>query len=382
MKAFSRQWLLVFGVWTVVGAVGALADLATMRATGLPGAFATILRVAMIEQWIWAALTPAVFLLAGRVPLKRGALARGFTIHLAAFLTLSSAHCALSQWLGQPFPVPSGYRGSIWWLRLMSELYTDIWMYWPLVGIRALIDAQARVLERERQASAWRQSATELRLSLLRAQIQPHFLFNTLHAISALLKTEPEAADDMVSDLADILRVGFSDAESQYVCLRREMALVDCYLRIQERRFPDRLAVVRTIDRAALQARLPALLLQSLVENAVAHGIAPLQRRCRLRIGARQEGRWLRLEVCDDGTGMPDGQADGVGLRNTRERLIGLFGADHRLAITSARGLGTKIEISLPYAPATGNEVNDDDTYADRGRRTACAPESAFAAAL
>ena len=352
-RSIVPQVALVFGLWTLIAVSGALADAVFLHAVGRPIDWWRVLRRPLTEQWIWAALTPVVFWLARRVPLTRAALLPALAQHGVFFVALSLAHCAIAAALGSPMGVPPTWHGSLFVLRFLQEFYSDIWMYWPLVCIRALIDAHERERERERQANRLQELMAGLQLSLLRAQIQPHFLFNTMHAISALQRVDPRAAEDMLADLAEILRASFNGPASQETTLRRELELVGCYLRIQQRRLGDRLALAMQIDPDTLDAAVPALVLQSLVENAVVHGIAPAGRPGTLEIRARRDGARLELGVCDDGAGAPlEGDAPpgtGVGLANARERLQQLYGAEQSFAFDSAPQRGTRVTLHMPF---------------------------------
>ena len=358
----ARQFALVLGLWTLIALCTGLADLAWLRLMGRPTAWFEVFRRPLIEHWIWAALTPVVFALAHHVPLSGPRRARAFGLHGVFFVALSMLHCALAQAVGSPLsaPLPPGFSGSPLVLRFLEEFYSDLWMYWPLVGIRALIDAWARERERAQRESRLKQLTADLQLSLLRAQIQPHFLFNTLHAVTALLRVDPRAAEDMLADLAEILRASFTDGAMQETPLRQELALVGCYLRIQQQRLGARLALDQQVAPEALDAAVPALVLQSLVENAVVHGIAPMNRPGHLAISARRDGADLVLAVHDDGAGLPVAAAapaggaarPGVGLANARERLQQLYGAAQSLELESAPGRGTRVTLRFPFQAA------------------------------
>jgi signal transduction histidine kinase len=348
-----RQLALVFIFWTLIAVCGGLSDAVYLKAIGREVDWIDVFRRPLTEQWIWAALTPLVFWLARRVPLERGRLASGLVLHAVFFVSLSLLHCAIAALLHGPMAgKPAGWTGSLFLLRFLQEFYSDIWMYWPLVCIRALIDAHRRERERALQASRLQELMAGLQLSLLRAQIQPHFLFNTMHAISALLRVDPRAAEDMLADLAEILRASFNDPSSQETTLRRELDIVGCFLRIQQRRLGDRLSVVTDVSLEALDAAVPALVLQSLVENAVLHGIAPARRPGTLRIGARRDGAALVLEVSDDGTGAAAATTSaggGIGLANARERLRHLYGGAQSFSFESVPERGTRVALRLPY---------------------------------
>jgi len=247
------------------------------------------------------------------LPLGTAGPGEGDRVHLAAFLLLSLLHCVLAGAVGGPLlAVPAHYPGSLLKLRFLEEIYGDIWMYWPLVCIQALIDSHARAREREKRAAELETLLATSHLALLRAQIQPHFLFNTLHAVSALVRIDAGAAEDMIADLAEILRAAFADSTLQETIVQRELDLVACYLRIQQRRFSDRLRVNYRIAPQVLPAALPSLVLQSLVENAVIHGIAPLARGGTIEIRADRRGGRLELQVVDDGAGMQPGHRSGM----------------------------------------------------------------------
>lgn len=216
MKAFTKRFALVFAVWTLVALCGALADYLFSFALGRHLSFWSAFRRPLTEQWIWAALTPLVFFIAHHFPLSRPQLVRAIGVHVAAFLFLSLLHCALAEAVGGPMSVlPTAYAGPTLPLRFLEEFYSDIWMYWPLVCIQALIDSHARTRQKERRAAELEALLSQTHLAFLRAQIQPHFLFNTLHALSALIRIDALAAEDMVADLAEILRACSADSGLQ-----------------------------------------------------------------------------------------------------------------------------------------------------------------------
>jgi LytS/YehU family sensor histidine kinase len=181
-------------------------------------------------------------------------------------------------------------------------------------------------------------------------QLQPHFLFNTLNAISALALEDPMRAREMIARLSDFLRLTLEDGAAQDVSLSRELQFVECYLAIQEIRFQDRLVVEWDIGAATRLASVPHLILQPLIENALRHGLASKPDRGTLRIVAAREGDELRLVVEDDGIGLPPGAPPArIGLGNTRSRLRARFGADARLELLPGTHGGTRVELSLPY---------------------------------
>jgi two-component system LytT family sensor kinase len=407
MVTFAKRFALVFGLWTVAAICGGVADYFYSLALGEHLSFWGAFRRPLTEQWIWAALTPLAFFVAHRFPLTRPRLARAIGVHAVAFISLSLLHCVLAEAVGEPLAaLPAHYNGPTLPLRFFEEFYGDIWMYWPLVCIQALIDSHARARQKERHAAELEALLAKSHLALLRAQIQPHFLFNTLHALSALIRVDPVAAEDMVADLAEILRASSAESGLQETSLRRELELVACYLRIQQRRFGDRLRVSQVVAPEVLEAAVPALVLQSLVENAVAHGIAPLGRCGSVEIRVyRREGQ-LVLQVEDDGVGMPaelagtgrggtgGGSAGGpgaggaggggTGLANARRRMTELYGDQQSLKVTGMPGRGVSAIACIPFRILSWNTVETEEpeevvsrehTDIDSGRRSAGAAQ-------
>jgi LytS/YehU family sensor histidine kinase len=180
-------------------------------------------------------------------------------------------------------------------------------------------------------------------------QIQPHFLFNTLHSISALIHSEPAAADRMLSRLADLLRMTLDLGNRQEITLRQELGYIENYLAIEAIRFGERLGVNYAIQPDCLEARVPAFLLQPLVENAVKHGFSDQCLTCALEVRASRIEEWLELVVEDDGVGYEGGGRQGTGTSNTAARLQLLYKDRHRFTLTGAAGKGTTVCIRIPW---------------------------------
>ena len=198
--------------------------------------------------------------------------------------------------------------------------------------------------------------AQEAQVKMLRYQLNPHFLFNTLNAISTLvLDGQGKVANQAIGRLSEFLRYTLDQDPMKKVTLRHELEALNLYLGIEQLRFGDRLRLEFEIDEAALLGLVPSLILQPLVENSLKYAIAPREEGGRLRIIAQLEGPKLKLAVADDGPGLPIGvnlgEGRGVGFRNTRERLAALYGDHQTLAVRFARP-GLRVEITLPFERA------------------------------
>jgi LytS/YehU family sensor histidine kinase len=192
----------------------------------------------------------------------------------------------------------------------------------------------------------------EAQLKTLQAELHPHFLFNTLHAISTLIHRDPEAADRMISRLSDLLRITFDRSGEAKITLKEEIEFLQKYLDIEQTRFPDRLTVRVEIDPDALDAEVPRMILQPLVENAIKHGIAPRTDRGHLQITAGRKDDSLWMEVRDNGGGLHGTTLKrlrtGVGLSNTRARLECLYAGHHRLEFDDRHG-GLAVRVEIPF---------------------------------
>jgi sensor histidine kinase YesM len=234
-------------------------------------------------------------------------------------------------------------------------------IFWAASAAIHGVEFYRRLRARERQALILEQRLTRARLDALTAQIRPHFLFNTLNSITTLIRRDPEGAEKMVMQLADLLSATLRSPEEQEISLREEMDLLDSYLSIMQVRFGSRLSVERDVSSAATDALVPAFILQPLVENALEHGIARRPGPGRITVAASRNNGSLELTVGDDGPGIDvaaNSAGNGIGLANTRKRLAELYCGGASLTIDSRAGQGTAVRIAIPFR-ANSNTPRD-----------------------
>ena len=225
----------------------------------------------------------------------------------------------------------------------------DGFAYVALIGLAHAGVFHRRYREREQQATLLTSRLNEARLHALQAQLQPHFLFNTLNGIATLLRRDPAKAEDMLLSLSELLRIALNTSQRQEIPLREEMDFLGRYLAIQKMRFDDRIEVIEEIHADAMDCLVPALLLQPLVENAIRHGLEPSGKLGQLRITGSRDGEWLKLSVQDNGVGLKSANSrSGVGLANVRERLATLHGTDHDCQLVERAEGGVAVNIRLP----------------------------------
>jgi two-component system, LytTR family, sensor kinase len=334
-----RLWLLGTLTWVTLGLLSA-AQNATWRALmGRPIDWLHILPNSLADWLTCGMFTPAFYWMVRRFPIRGERWWARLPVHLVASLVFVflkvSIYTPLYNLLNSTEPRP-------WSMVLLGGFYADMLAYWASVGVIHAIEYYRESRERELEA-------TRLALENLRAQLQPHFLFNTLQSISTLIHRDPAAADRMLTDLSDLLRLSLRSTASQEVPLREELAFLDRYLDIMRVRFGDRLKIaVEALDEVR-DALVPSLVLQPIVENAITHGMADRPDIGRVAVRARREGNALWLEVSDDGPGLsaPPGDGNGIGLANTRERVARLYGAAGTVDLLTDHGL--TVRIAIPF---------------------------------
>jgi two-component system, LytTR family, sensor kinase len=305
----------------------------------------------------WALLAPLVLWVARRFPLERSTWKRSVPVHLVAVLVLIFVHVALVEWVFVTVP-GSGWQGRFnWWERVKRDFIMNF--DWEMMTYAAIIAfSHAASYFRQAQDRTLRTAQLETRLAeaqlqALQRQLHPHFLFNTLNAISALMHRDVHAADRMLVRLSDLLRMALDRRGAQEVPLTNDLEFLGKYLEIEQARFGDRLGVRFDIDPETLDALVPNLLLQPLVENSVRHAVAARSEGVLVEVVARRAGDVLELKVRDNGPGLPKERAPsaprGLGLANTRSRLEHLYGASQHLQFSETPGGGLTVTVIIPF---------------------------------
>ena len=291
-----------------------------------------------------------------RFPLRRENLATTVPLYAVAMTGLCGVETALIWGQRVVLYAALGWEpyhyGDLRWV-LPMELMHALPAYLAALGVFSLVRSLEREREKELAAAHLEQQLAEARLGLLKSQLQPHFLFNALNTIRTLVHEDAAAADGVVEQLASFLRLALRHALEQEVPLRTELELLEAYLAVMRARFEDRLEVEVSVDESLRDGRVPHLVLQPLVENAIGHALREHARTARIALSATREGDRLLLRVTDNGPGSRGASNDGhgVGLTNTRARLAALYGDAQSLEASDREEGGFEVRIALPFRP-------------------------------
>ncbi|MEN3338968.1 MAG: two-component system, LytTR family, sensor kinase [Acidobacteriota bacterium] len=389
---YGVRWRLVVVAAAVLSVLSCALAAALARAIGTPVPWPSVLIVNGTYWYAWALMTPALVWLSQHVRFERPGMHRAVLVHLPAVVLFSLAHIAVMTGVEWWLAMSAGH--TFWWATefKQSALRNFGWEMTTYAAIAGLAHAVLYYRESRDRAVRGRQLEAQLieaRMATLQQQLRPHFLFNTLHAVSALMHRDVEAADRTLTRLSDLLRMTLEHAGEQEVTLRTELDFLAKYLDIEQTRFADRLVVHFDIDPDALDTLLPSLLLQPLVENAIKHGVARKAGPGHVNITARRDHDKLWIEVRDDGAGLSDNALSalqkGIGVSTTRARLQHQFGADFRFEFHRQEP-GVAVVVAVPWrverrnarpeqTPAAGADARDGRARSGRIERTQLAPE-------
>jgi two-component system LytT family sensor kinase len=355
MSDETPRWLKIWALWTVYGLLSAVGT--HYRYAVIDQQFSWW-RAAVAEvsfAWMWAVATPGVLWMAERFPIGKSRWRRNWLAHLGGAVVLGIVTKAA--WDASIFPMVHPEKAQPWELGRalrMSLLALDYGvLHYGIVLLAQLSSTYFRDAEKDRlRASRLEAELARAQLQALKMQLHPHFLFNTLHTISEMIHEDPHTAERMLIRLSDFLRLTLDHLGIPEVPLTVEIDFLKRYLEIEKMRFEDRLQVDFDVEPAALDGRVPSLILQPIVENALKHGLAKAAGVGRLRIGAQATGGKLYLRVVDNGPGIAAGGRpklrEGIGIANTRRRLQQAYGRDHIFSISNAAGGGCQVTIEMP----------------------------------
>lgn len=359
-KTKFAKWVAIWAVWTLFGVFFASQLALQNQLSENPVSFWRILSWQLFSGYVWFALSPLILWLSNTYSFEHGRRKVSIPVHVVASLAIALVELAVDAFVLPKLGYLRRYQSASFYetykIFLMVNLHFSLAIYWCVVAIHQAVRYYRKYRERELTASQLEARLAQSRLQVLKMQLHPHFLFNTLNAISELIHKDPESADRMLTDLSDLLRMSFENLEVQEVPLRQELEFLEKYLEIEQMRFHDRLKVEMRISPDTLDAGVPNMILQPLVENAIKHGIAPRSSGGNIDIAAVRSNGHLEITVRDDGIGVPFGDLEnlpeGVGLSNTRRRLKHLYGEKHQFDLEAIKASGFKVRMEIPYRTA------------------------------
>lgn len=357
-RDFWKRMAIIWGIWTFIGLVFTLQMYFASYRSERPAKFITALYVQMAWAYIWALATPLVLRAAAKLPIERNNWLRSTLLHVPISLVISMVAMAIGHallWLYLGWSVGKPFSFVVMGRFVLDNFSEGIGIYllialtsYALSYYRRYRESQLRTLQLEAQLS-------KAQLEALKMQLQPHFLFNTLHSISALLTQDTDAARRMITRLGDFLRMTLENSGSEEVTLQQEIEFLSCYLAIERIRFQDRLTTRIDVPTDTLNAKVPNLILQPIVENAIRHGIAPRSTPGLIEIEAKHLDGHIRIQVRDNGPGLSEHRISenpsnrGLGLANTEKRLESLYGQQHLFDLRNNPNGGFVVTMEIPF---------------------------------
>ena len=352
-----RKFLLLAAVGPLLGVIKDVGLLAAYRTLDLPVNARALLWTFIGCCW-WGMTLPFIVRWSERDPLAPGKVRAQIPRHLLRAVAASIAS-GLAIWATRRLgDFLEGTSGSLTLRQMWSNLFSswllfDLFMYGIALSIVSALVWQRRLRAAEVDAARLETALAQTEIKLLKAELDPHFVFNTLHTISALVHRDPAAADRMICRLSDFLRLSLASTGALEVSLQQELAHLRSYMDVQMVRFRGRLTLAVDVPPELLSCQVPNLLLQPLIENVVKHAVAKGWKPVHAAVQARRRGERLEIEIADDGPGLgtaaPEGRREGIGLTNTRARLRKLYGEAHRLTLEDRSEGGSRVLVELPY---------------------------------
>jgi two-component system LytT family sensor kinase len=365
LRRRARTALVVFGAWTASGVYAAVESHYRSLFTPKPIRWSAAFYYELSYAWWGALFTPAVLWLSRRYPLERRNWVRHGAMHLLGMSVFAITMMLCWTLVTGAAPGFAVY-GDFTFARLLRSVSAGfdygVAMYWLVVLVYHALVYHGRYQKSRVEAAELEAQLANAQVQALRMQLHPHFLFNTLNSISALVQEDPEAAETMIARLSELLRMSLDSSLAQEIPLSRELEFLNLYLDLERTRYEDRLTVEFDVDPEAREALVPNMILQPIVENAIRHGIAQRPAGGRISISAKRRASDLLLRVEDNGPGQPlqgwRGFREGVGLGTTRGRLEKMYGNRQGLELEPLAAGGVAVRIALPFVAARAEEVS------------------------
>jgi len=350
-----------FALWTLIGLSFASQFYISSAKAGLEVSWKQAVTYALGDWYVFALLSIPVMALSRRLRFETGSWLKTFLAHTMGSVIFSFSYMVLRAWVGQ-WQSGASFDEAFKPL-LVKTWHFNLLIYWVILAVSQAFEYYRKYRDRELQSAELEKRLVQAKLQALQMQLNPHFLFNTLHSISSLMHKDVEAADSMIVRLSDLLRAALESSDTQEVPLSRELKMLNLYLSIEKTRFGNRLTTTMDIAPDTLNAQVPNLILQPLVENAIRHGIEPRSKPGRIALRARRQADVLAVEVCDNGVGLRNGKEveEGVGLSNTRARLREMYGPAHQFALVEPSEGGLRVELKIPFRENSLDENTNSD---------------------
>ncbi len=368
--AFRRRLVrgvLYLGFWTLLGLFDASRSYFMYQSVGKPFQWWFAITIGLADWYMWAALAPMVIHLTRQHPLGGRRWPYHLVIHVIVCLLLSFliiAFLSALYYVLSPFRDLELGRKLGGWFQLiyLEQLVFYLWVYFAIVGASHALDYYRRYRGGELHAARLEAQLAQTQLQMLKMQLHPHFLFNTLNALSALIHKDLDLADQMIARLGDLLRMTLQNEGTQEVPFCKELEFIQAYLEIEKARLGPRLKISMKCEPEVMDAAVPNLVWQPVVENAIRHGIAPRPEGGWLWMRAQRLGDRMHLEVSDDGPGLSgepqSAFGKGIGLSNTRARLEQLYGRDHRFELCNRPEGGLRVSLDIPFRVVPDSDAN------------------------
>ncbi len=363
-RLFANRWRglgAALLIWTALGVFDATETVSRSSAAQPVPFFPDALALGLCLWYGWGLLSPLIFWLARRFPVEPRRLWRHVPIHLAAGAAVALVKLASDYPAVEAFYCPKpglAPFAEFYGIAVARYFHYYFLIYWAILGAYHAVNYYRQSSGRALSEAQLEARLAQAQLQVLKLQLDPHFLFNTLNGISTLIHADPRVAERMMARLGDLLRLMLKNAGRQEVPLAQELEFLEAYLEIEQARFGPRMDVRLQVEPRARSARVPFMLLQPLVENAVRHGVARRAGVGRIEVRAAVVEDSLRLQVIDNGPGLtrepperPRG-GHGIGLANTRDRLARLYGDEHQFAVRNGAEGGLHVQIEIPAVRA------------------------------